>query len=80
VERQNVTISVPKDVLRKAKHLAINRQTSLSGLMTETLKDLVNREESYQKARSRQLSLLDEGMELGLQGNIKWTREEIHER
>ncbi len=38
---QNVTLAIPKDVLRKAKILAVQKNTSLSGLLTQTLIDLV---------------------------------------
>lgn len=34
MEYQNVTLSLPKATLRRAKHIAIERGTSLSGLLT----------------------------------------------
>ncbi|SHF72137.1 hypothetical protein SAMN02745218_02952 [Desulfofundulus australicus DSM 11792] len=37
MEYQNVTLSLPKEVLRRAKHIAIERGTSLSGLLTHLL-------------------------------------------
>ena len=37
---QNVTLSIPKDILRKAKILAVQKNTSLSGLLTQTLTEL----------------------------------------
>jgi len=80
MEYQNVTISIPKDVLRKAKHLAIDRQTSLSGLLTKTLEEMVAQEDSYRKAKQRQMGQLKNGFDLGLRGKIGWTREELHER
>jgi len=77
---QNVTLSIPKDVLRKAKILAIQKNTSLSGLLTQTLADLVAHQEAYEQARQRNLTLLKSGLRLGTQGQIAWKREEIHER
>jgi len=77
---QNVTISIPKDILRKAKHLAIERQTSLSGLLTKTLEDIVAQEDAYRNAKQRQLNQMKKGFDLGLRGKISWTREELHER
>jgi hypothetical protein len=38
---QNVTPAIPKDILRKAKILAVKRNTSQSGLLTQTLAELV---------------------------------------
>ncbi len=80
MDRQNVTLSIPRDVLKKAKHLAIDKQTTLSGLLTSTLEGLVAHEENYREACKRQLQLLDKGLDLGLQGQVSWTREEVHER
>jgi predicted transcriptional regulator len=40
---QNVTLSLPKEVLRKAKMIAIQRRTSLSRLLTRALEDMVAR-------------------------------------
>jgi hypothetical protein len=36
MEKQNVNISAPKDILIKARHIAVSRQTSLSRLLAET--------------------------------------------
>ena len=77
---QNVTLSIPKSILRKAKILAVQKNTSLSGLLTQTLTDLVARQESYEQARQRNLELLKTGLELGTQGKAIWKREELHER
>lgn len=79
MEYQNVTLSLPKDVLRRAKHLAIERGTSLSGLLTGLLKDLVEKEDAYRKARERHLAALDT-LVLGTQGNPRWSRSELHAR
>jgi hypothetical protein len=77
---QNVTLSIPKDILRKAKILAVNKNTSLSGLLTQTLTDLVEHQEAYEQARQRNLKLLKSGFDLGTRGQIAWKREELHER
>ena len=77
---QNVTLSIPKDILRKAKILAVNRNTSLSGLLTQTLTDLVAHQEAYEQARQHNLTLLKTGFNLGTKGHVNWKREEIHAR
>ncbi len=76
---QNVTLSIPRDVLRKAKILAVQRNTSLSGLLTQTLADLVSHQEAYDQARQHNISLLKNGLDLGTRGQIKWKREALHE-
>ena len=77
---QNVTLAIPKDILRKAKILAIQKNTSLSGLLTQTLADLVADQDAYEQARKTNLALLDSGFDLGTNGKIIMKREELHER
>jgi len=77
---QNITLSIPKDILRKAKIIAVNKNTSLSGLLTQTLIDLVAHQEDYEAARQRSLVMLNNGLDLGTQGSIDWKREALHER
>ena len=77
---QNVTLSLPKDILRKAKILAVQKNTSLSGLLTQTLVEIVARQDEYDQARQRNLATLKTGFDLGTQGKITWKREDLHER
>ncbi|MCL6559896.1 MAG: type II toxin-antitoxin system CcdA family antitoxin [Firmicutes bacterium] len=79
MDYQNVTLSLPKEILRQAKHIAIERGTSLSGLLTQLLVEIVRKEEGYRQARERHLSML-ENFDLGTKGNIRWTRSDLHER
>jgi metal-responsive CopG/Arc/MetJ family transcriptional regulator len=80
MERQNVTLSLPKLLLKKAKVIAASREKSLSELLRESLEEKVREANGYKKARQRQLKLLKEGLDLGTKGDIATTRDEIHER
>ena len=77
---QNVTLSIPKDILRKAKILAVQRNTSLSALLTQTLTELVTHQEAYEQARQHSLALMERGLELGTYGTTGWKRDDLHER
>jgi hypothetical protein len=77
---QNVTLAIPKDILRKAKILAVQKNTSLSGLLTQTLTELVEQHDIYEQARQRNLTVLKDGFVLGTEGNYSWKRDELHER
>jgi hypothetical protein len=77
---QNVTLAIPKNILRKAKILAVQKNTSLSGLLTQTLTELVAHHEAFEQARQRNLALLKSGLDLGTQGQLSWKREDLHER
>ena len=77
---QNITLALPKAVLRRAKIVAAQRHISLSRLLTEALDELVQRESGYAQARRRQEALLRQGLDLGTQGQPAAKRESLHER
>lgn len=77
-QKQNVTISLSKQVLRKAKILAARRETSISGLLAHEIECLVGNEEAYEQAERQAMALLDKGFHLG--GLIRAGRDELHER
>jgi hypothetical protein len=79
METESVTLSIPKETLRRAEVLAVRRGVSLPSLLTEALEDLVQREHRYSAARQRQLSLLEQGLPLGTDGQVSWPREALHE-
>ena len=76
--KQNVTISLNRQTLRKAKVLAARRATSISGLLAEQIEVLVGEEEAYERAQRQATTLLDQGFHMG--GVIRGTRDELHER
>jgi hypothetical protein len=76
--KQNVTISLTRQTLRKAKILAARRGSSISGLLAEQIDLLVGEEEAYERAKRQAIELLDRGFHLG--GVIRASRDEWHER
>ena len=77
---QNITLSLPKDVLQRVKILAVQRQTSVSRLLTEKLEELVDRDDAYRRARGRHLRRMKHLPDLGTRGRSTWTRDDLHER
>jgi len=80
METQNVTLAIPKHILRKAKLIAVRQNTSLSGLLTHALEEIVTHEEGYEQAHKRHQAILASGLDLGTGGKISWNRDELHER
>ncbi|HEY7060562.1 MAG TPA: CopG family transcriptional regulator [Chloroflexota bacterium] len=76
----NVTISLPADLAREARHLAVDQGTSLSGYLSRLLAEQVVAARGYHAARERQLRLLEKGLPLGTGGKADWSRESLHER
>jgi hypothetical protein len=76
--KQNVTVSLSTQTIRKARILAAQRSTSISGLLAEQVEALVGEEEKYQTARASSLALMERGFHLG--GAGAGTRDELHDR
>ncbi|MFP4083210.1 MAG: DUF6364 family protein [Candidatus Aminicenantes bacterium] len=80
MQRQNITLSLPKDIIKKAKIVAIKRDTSLSNLVRQILEEIVKKDEGYDLAMKKHFEILEEGLDFKLKGKIAWKREELHER
>lgn len=76
-EKQNVTVSLTRQVLKNARILAARRETSISGLLSQEIESLVAKEDAYERAERQALAVLDQGFHLG--GKVA-SREELHER
>ena len=77
---QNITLSLPRETLKKVKLIAVERQTSVSRLMTALLEELVRAEDRYEQAMRQHMAVLKKGFDLGTGGAIPWSREDLHER
>ena len=80
MEKQNVTLSLPRPLLKQAKIIAASQDKSLSQLLRESIEEKVREESDYNKARKRQLRLLKKGLDLGTGGQVKISRDELHAR
>ena len=76
--KQNLTVSLDTETIRKAKILAAGRNTSVTKLLTGYVEEMIAEEERYDAAQRTALSYLEKGFHLG--GEIRVTREEWHER
>ena len=77
-EKQNLTVSLDRQTIQKAKIIAARRSTSISGLLARQIEILVGEEEAFERAERQAMTLLDEGFHLG--GVIRASRDELHER
>ena len=80
MEKQNVTLSIPKTLLQQAKIMAMSQNKSLSQFLKESLEEKVREKADYKKAQKRQLRLLKKGLDLGTKGQIKSSRDDLHAR
>lgn len=76
--KQNVTVSISRETVRKARILAARRSTSISGLLAEEIEKLVGEEDAWERSERSALALLEHGFQLG--GLITASRDELHDR
>jgi hypothetical protein len=77
-KKQNVTVSLDREIVKKAKLLAARRSTSISGMLADQIIALVDSEDSYERAKRGALAALDRGFDMG--GGPLPSRDELHER
>jgi predicted transcriptional regulator len=77
--KQNITIALDKETVRKAKVLAAERGSSVSRVLSEELERLVGEQDRYQAARTDAIAELRRGYRLGGGGPLP-RRDEIYER
>ena len=76
--KRNITVAIEPGLLKRARAIAARRGLSISALLADELRTLVEDEASYESARRRAVALLDEGLALG---GVRITdRASLHER
>ena len=76
--KQNITLSVDKVLIKKGKIIAAQKDTSVSKMLSEQLRQLVEDKEKYETAKRSALQTLKKGYHLG--GEITWKREDLYDR
>ncbi len=80
MEKQNITLSLPREILKKGKVLAARRGISLNELVRELLQANTENDGEYQASAERQIKQMKEGIQLGTKGKIAWKRDQLHQR
>ena len=76
--KTNITLKLDRELLRRAKVLAAQRDTSVSALVAEQLEKAVRERDGYEQAKRRALAILKKGFDLGYKPPA--SRDELHER
>jgi predicted transcriptional regulator len=77
-EKTNITLKLDRELLKKVKILAAERDTSISALVTLQIEKLLKKDGKYEEAMKRALARMEKGMDIGW--NPPKTRDELHER
>ena len=78
MSKQNITLSLDKDLIRQARQLSARKSTSISKLLSEELGRLVRDHKQYEQAKRRALATMKKGFHMG--GRMRATRDELHDR
>ena len=74
----NLTIKIDKDLLRKIRIIAAEKDTSISALVAEAFEQTSTQSGRYEEAMKRAIARLNEGIELNWEK--PHSRDEMHER
>jgi hypothetical protein len=75
--KQNITLAIDKQLVKKARALAAQRGTSVSAMLADELRRMVEDDASYEQAKLKALALLSSPFRLG---GEKFDRESLHDR
>lgn len=77
---KNVTLSLPEPLVRKFRVYAATKNQSMSSLMTDAIRGMVDQDDRNVALRKRFIERMQKSPNRGTRGVINWTRDEIHER
>lgn len=72
-------MTLPADLVRRARVIAAERDTSLSALVTAYLETVTRSPDDYHDMWQREVNLMREGLDMRV-GDITWTRDDVHGR
>ncbi len=75
---KNITLSMPEELIRRAKVLAAERDMSLSRLVARLLEQFDSDGRDYDEVWDAERRLMDQGIGLRV-GPVTWSRHELHE-
>lgn len=74
---RNITLKLDDDLLKKAKLLAAERDSSVSQMLSEYLGEIIAKTTKYSDAKQNALKMMDKGFNLGF-SRRKGSRDELH--
>ena len=76
---RNITLTLPAELVRRAKIIAATRDTSVSGLVAEYLERMTQEDDDYDDMWQEERRLMTAGLPMRI-GEITWVRDDVHER
>ena len=76
--KTNITLKLDRELIRRARVWAAEKDTSISALLAEQLEKGLRDRDGYEQAKKRALATLRKGFDLGFKPSA--SRDELHER
>jgi len=77
----NITLSLPEELVKRVRKIAVDRDTTLTGLVREYLNELARQEAAAGRQRRERQALERSFEQFQFRvGNRTWKREDLHER
>lgn len=76
---RNLTLTLPSELVRRAKIVAATRDTSVSALVAELLERATREEDDYAEAWRAERELMTAGLPMRV-GHVTWSRDDVHAR
>ena len=73
-------MALPEPLLRRFRVYAASRHRSMSSLMTDAVKKLIDEDSEYERSKKIFLDQIRSPKGIELPDKIPWTRDELHER
>ncbi|HSO20974.1 MAG TPA: DUF6364 family protein [Desulfosarcina sp.] len=72
--KQNITLSIDKELIKQGKIIAARKDISVSKMMGDMLRGIVDKHNRYEAAKRSALAAIKTGIHLG--GRKTWKRED----
>ncbi|HEX9344483.1 MAG TPA: hypothetical protein VF900_01100 [Candidatus Acidoferrum sp.] len=77
----NIVLSLPKDLVKRVRKIAVDRDTTLTSLVREYLSELIRQDAATGRERRKQEALERSFEQFQFRvGNKSWKRDDLHER
>jgi hypothetical protein len=76
---RNITMAIDTDLLKKARKIAVERDTTVTGLIRNYLKNLVEQQDGSRQETAAEFERLIEDSRARI-GEKRWSRDDLYER
>lgn len=80
METEEVNLMLSEELLRRAGAVAERRGLTLSQLLALAVEEMIENEDANEAQAAEHSAWLESDLNMGTNGTIEWTRDELHDR